>query len=79
VTVSLTNKSRRCLVFVLPHDTYCAAASRCACHVGARRVPASLTVPSGLTVGGLDDAVLAVPDVIRAVREGALSVKRGAA
>ncbi|MDP1826654.1 MAG: hypothetical protein Q8L48_25510 [Archangium sp.] len=79
MSISLTNLSRRCQVFVLAHDVFCAALGRCACRTGARRVASSLTLASGVTVDSLDDAVLAVPEVIRAVREGALSVKRGAA
>ena len=79
MSVSLTNLSRRCQVFVLAHDAYCASLGRCACRNGARRVASSLTLASSARVDSLDDAVLAVPEVIRAVREGALSVKRGAA
>jgi hypothetical protein len=37
-----------------------------------------LTIASGVTVS-VDDAVLAVPELVRGVREGSLSVKRGAA
>lgn len=75
MTVTLTNVSRRCLVFVLAHDVFCAARGRCACKGAA---PSSLAVASGVSAT-IDDAVLSVPEVIRAVREGALRVKRGAA
>jgi hypothetical protein len=78
VSISVTNTSRRCQVFVLAHEVYCAALGRCACRTGTRRVPSSLTIASGVTVS-VDDAVLAVPELVRAVREGLLSVKRGAA
>lgn len=78
MTVAVTNVSRRCLVFVLAHDVYCAARGSCACRAGVPRLPSSLTVASGLTAT-VDDAALVVPEVIRAVRQGALRVKRGAA
>ncbi len=77
MTVSLINMSRRCHVFVLAHEVYCAALGRCACRTGTRRVASSLTIASGITVV-VEDAALAVPELVRAVREGSLSVKRGA-
>lgn len=73
---SLTNTSRRCQIFVLAHDVYCAALGRCACRAGPHRVVSSLTIATGVTVT-VDDAVLVVPELVRAVREGALTVKRG--
>lgn len=78
MTVSLTNTSRRCMVFVLAHDVFCAANARCRCAPGARPVPASLTIAAGVTIDGLDEAVLVVPTVIRAIRNGALAANRGA-
>jgi hypothetical protein len=78
VTVSITNTSRRCLVFVLAHDVFCVAQGRCLCAPGARPVPTSLTLATGVTVDGLDDAVLTVPEVVRAIRDGALAANRGA-
>ena len=80
MTVSLTNTSRRCLVFVLAHETYCQALGDCRCEVEqgrrARRTAKSLTLASGVTSPGLDDAVLTIPEVVRAVKRGALAVKR---
>lgn len=80
MTVSLTNTSRRCLVFVLAHETYCQALGDCRCEVEqgrrARRTAKSLTLASGLTSPALDDAVLTIPEVVRAVKRGDLSVKR---
>jgi hypothetical protein len=80
VTVSLTNTSGRCLVFVLAHETYCQALGDCRCEVEqgrrARRTATSLTLASGVTSPALDDAVLTIPDVVRAVKRGDLSVKR---
>jgi hypothetical protein len=80
VTVSLTNTSGRCLVFVLAHETYCQALGECRCEVEqgrrARRTAKSLTLASDVTSPALDDAVLTIPDVVRAVKRGDLSVKR---
>ena len=45
--------------------------------VGRRgRTAKSLTLASGLTSPALDDAVLTIPEVVRAVKRGDLSVKR---
>jgi len=80
VTISLTNTSGRCLVFVLAHETYCKALGQCRCDVEpgrrARRTARSLTLASGVTGPALDDAVLTIPDVVRAVKRGDLAVKR---
>lgn len=80
MTVSLTNTSGRCVVFVLAHETYCTALGECRCDVDhgrrARRTPRSLTLANGVTSPALHDAVLAVPDIVRAVKRGDLSVKR---
>ena len=80
MTVSLTNTSGRCLVFVLAHETYCQALGECRCEVEqgrrARRTAKSLTLASGLTSPALDDAVLTIREVVRAVKRGNLSVKR---
>lgn len=80
MTVSLTNTSGRCLVFVLAHETYCQALGDCRCEVEQgrrpRRTAKSLTLASGVTSPALDDAVLTIPEVVRAVKRGDLSVKR---
>lgn len=80
MTVSLTNTSGRCLVFVLPHEGYCDAVGRCVCGPPARRdggpVASSLTLPSASVAGPLGDAVLGLPDVVRAVRRGDVTVTR---
>ncbi|GAB4206542.1 MAG: hypothetical protein OHK0013_23360 [Sandaracinaceae bacterium] len=80
MTVSLTNTSNRCQVFVLAHETYCKALGECACDVeqgrAPRRTPRSLTLATGVTSPDIDDAVLAVPEVVRAARRGELAVKR---
>jgi hypothetical protein len=65
---------------VLAHETYCQALGECRCEVEqgrrARRTAKSLTLASGLTSPALDDAVLTIPEVVRAVKRGDLSVKR---
>jgi len=80
VTLTLRNKAGRLQVFVLAHETYCATRGECACDArpgrDARRIPRSLTLATGLTLAGLDDAVLAVPEVRRAVQRGELGVER---
>ncbi len=80
MTVSLTNTSGRCLVFVLAHETSCKALGECRCEIEhgrrARRMARSLTLASEVTSPALDDAVLTIPDVVRAVKRGDLSVKR---
>jgi hypothetical protein len=80
VTISLTNTSGRCQIFVLTHETYCEALGTCACNVGvgrgARRTASSLTLVSGATSPELPDAVFAVPEIVRAVRRGELRVQR---
>lgn len=80
MTISLTNTSGRCLVFVLAHETYCKVLGECRCEVElgrrARRTARSLTLASGVTGPALDDAVLTIPDVVRAVKRGEVSVKR---
>jgi hypothetical protein len=75
VPVAITNTSRRSQVFVLPHEVYCAALRKCACRPGG--IASSMTIATGLTAAA-DDAVLSVPEIIRAIRDGSLSVKRGA-
>ena len=73
MTVKLTNNTRRMKVFHLPHDTYCAALKSCACVAlggrDLRRIPSSLTIPSGGVVVNLPDAVLAVPEIVAAVKK----------
>lgn len=80
MTISLTNTSGRCLVFVFAHETYCEALGECRCDVEpgrrARRMAKSLTLASGVTSPELEDAVLTIPDVVRAVKRGDVSVKR---
>ncbi len=78
--VSLKNRSGRMQVFVLAHESYCAARGECSCSQstarGARRVPRSLTLAAGAMSHEVPDAVLAVPAVGQAVRRGELIVLR---
>jgi hypothetical protein len=81
--LTLTNRSGRCLVFALPHASYCAKASRCGCRavVGRETKPiaGSLTLAAGLTSPPLDRAVLVVPEIDRAIGRGELEVAMGTA
>lgn len=67
-------------IFVLAHESYCAALDGCACSQptarGARRVPRALTLATGATSPEVPAAVLAVPSVSQAVRRGELVVVR---
>jgi hypothetical protein len=75
--VTLTNRSGRMLVFVLPHDAYCEAAKACACSRqpgrNGRLLPGSPTLPSGHSVAA-PKASLAVPEVAETVRAGRVQV-----
>ena len=75
MSVTLENCSRRMLVFVLDHETYCSARQKCACDDrGPRkpRVPCSLTLPAGSRTSGVDEAVLGIGAVCRAIQVGSV-------
>ena len=89
--ITLTNRSGRMLVLNLPHAHYCEALGRCECtthqapRLGVRQAPIatetrptcpSLTLAAGHSATGLPEAVLAAPDVERAVRAGRVTVAR---
>lgn len=80
--ISLVNKSGRCLVFTLPHETFCRALGVCRCAVEpgrrALRIATSLTLASGAKVS-VEDAVLEVPDVVHALHRNELVVQPEAA
>ena len=80
MTVTLTNMSGRCQVFVLAHETFCMALGECRCDLEQgrrdRRIARSLTLVSGVTSPELDGAVLSVPEVLRAAKRGELTVTR---
>ncbi len=81
MTIALVSTVRRLAIFVLSHATYCAALGRCSC---TRRrdgtlLAGSLTVPGRARVPDLADAVLAVPAIALAVREGALRAEHAPA
>ena len=77
MTVALVSTVPRLAVFVLAHEAYCAAHGRCSCtHRRDRKLlAASLTVPARARISDLPDAVLAVPAIALAVRQGALRVE----
>ena len=80
MSVTIVNNTRRMKVFNLTHASYCDALGRCACTIlpgrAKRRVATSLTIPAGGEFKGLADAVLAVPEIARAVKAGQLTAKR---
>lgn len=80
MTVSLTNTSRRCQVFVLAHERYCKALGSCGCdrqpRLKGQRLARSITIPSGQTRSNLPSAILQLPEVMRAARRGEVAVKR---
>lgn len=80
MTITLTNATRRMKVINLRHDVYCAALGRCACvpAPGGRPLASALTLASGASAEGLDEAVLRVADVARDIRAGELRVRREA-
>jgi len=81
--MKLTNTTHKVRVYNLPHDSYCRALRACACRrapaqriagrrpAGGRLCCASLTLQPGVQVE-VNAAVLAVPEINRAVRAGAL-------
>ena len=75
--ITLINATRRMKVLNLPHASYCEARGACACtRSGDRRLASSLTLSAGAVLEGLDEAVLAVPQVLALVRAGELRVRR---
>ena len=77
MSITLINASRRIAIINLAHDTYCKSLGSCVCSVqGPRRHARAVTIPAGESVADLDEAVLTLPDVIRAIRAGELRVRR---
>ena len=79
MTLTLINRSGRCLGLNLPHARVCTAGA-CGCTLTAdrppRRICRSLTLPAGHAATGLPEAVLAAPEVRAAVARGELEVRR---
>lgn len=79
-TISLVNTQQRMAVLTLAHTEYCKALGRCECRdvpgKYLRRLARSLTIPSEAKVDGLPSAILAVPQVVNAVRVGDLLIRR---
>ena len=79
MTITLINATRRMTVINLIHDIYCEALGTCVCTVfKGKRHARAVTIPAGESVADLDEAVLTIPEVIRAVRAGDLRVRRHA-
>ncbi len=78
MSVTLTNQSKRMQVFLLPHGEYCGPAGACTCvfrHDGAR-LAGSLTIPVGVSMSELPDAILGVSSVARAMGEAMVKAER---
>jgi len=80
MTIALINTTSRLKTYTLPHESYCKARGRCACAItqrrSTRRVPSSLTLAAEARLEGLDEAVLVVPEILRALRAGELRLER---
>jgi hypothetical protein len=78
MSVSISNRSGRCQVFVLPHEVVCTSLGRCLCVPPERRsgrpVAASLTLATGMSATGLPEAVLRAPDVAKAISRSEVQV-----
>jgi hypothetical protein len=78
MSVTLINRMDRLRVFILTHAEYCLPRGACACVAppgrDARPLPTSLTLPAKTSVPGLDDALLGVPEIARAVRNRDLGI-----
>ena len=79
MTVTLINRSGRCLALNLPHRHVCTDGT-CLCvpprDPRGRPVCQSITLPAGHATTALPDAVLAAPEVLAATRRGDLDVQR---
>ena len=83
MSVTLINRTRRCLTFNLPHNSVCAE-GECLCsaphltHAQAHeslRLARSLTLLAGQALTAQPSAVLKAPEVQRAIKRGALLVE----
>ena len=79
MSITLINNTRRMMVINLVHDIYCEALGTCICTVTKGKQHArAVTIPAGESVTDLNEAVLTMPEVLRAVRKGELRVRRQA-
>jgi len=79
MTITLINTSGRIAVINLIHEIYCEALGTCVCTtLRGKRHARAVTIPAGESVTGLHEAVLTIPEVIRAIRAGQLRVRRQA-
>ncbi len=79
MSVTLINRSGRCLALNLPHAAVCAG-DVCHCTVVAgrppRRICASLSLAAEAAATGLPETFLSAPEVAALVRRGELEVRR---
>ena len=83
MSVTLINRTRRCLTFNLPHNSVCAE-GECLCsappltHAQAHeslRLARSLTLLAGQALTAQPSSILKAPEVQRAIKRGALLVE----
>lgn len=78
MSLTLINRSGRCLALNLPHVEVCTAA-RCSCVTlpgrPPRRVAGSITLPAGQALTDLPDALLGAAEVRALARSGVLEVR----
>ena len=79
MTVTLINRSGRCLALNLPHRFACTE-DTCMCvpprDPRGRAMCRSITLPAGHATTALPEAVLAAPEVLAAARRGDLEVHK---
>lgn len=79
MTVTLVNRSGRCLGLNLPHEDVCSC-GQCFCATTPgrrpRRICLSLSLPAGHALAGLPEAYLAAREVRALVSRGELEVHR---
>ena len=79
MSITLINATRRMTVINLTHDLYCKALGTCICtETKGKRHTRAVTIPAGESIADLHEAVLTIPEVVRAVRAGELRVRRQA-
>ena len=79
MSITLFNRRKRAMSFVLPHAIVCARMGVCQCRASSPngpRVPPSVHLPALGKVEGLHEAVLDVPQIARARRAGRVRAVR---
>jgi len=77
--VTITNRTRRMKVFLLPHDLICKATGKCHCGISKTdktRLISSLTIPAESRVVGLSQAILTLPEIQLAIKRGEIEIEQ---